>query len=455
MDTANNLLGGGSSDSEKYNKDTYIGFLKMKNGGMKIIPGDKDEKILATRNKILGHLDKVLSGGKDLKEKNIEKYFKALGGKFVRNDMCISGDNSNCKGGKNVSVAGAHKLLKLISKKNLPVDTALETFKGSAPELYEKLETKIKGGYKAVAYDDSDSDSDSVRGSDSNDSDSSKRGSPKGDSPKRDSPNSPKRNSPKRDSPKRSRSSESRRYNGGDKSSKKSNISGVKAMEFNKEFNIVNNDYSDFFQNKDNKKIRDDLINELEDDLRSYKTIDFGYGIIYMGALDGLFIRNKLCDLKNWDDCDKIRNKAIILGKKLRAKLTAQEESNKIGNRPYRDTDEVFNEYARNLSCAMRIRDDCPEERKGGYERDYYHDERRGGLSEERRNYYPEERRGGYPEERRDYYLEERRGGYLYERDYYPNEMHGGNLGLFRNEIERNISINLNNLRDQILNIDL
>ena len=30
MDTANNLLGGGSSDSEKYNKDTYIGFLKMK-----------------------------------------------------------------------------------------------------------------------------------------------------------------------------------------------------------------------------------------------------------------------------------------------------------------------------------------------------------------------------------------------------------------------------------------
>ena len=154
-----------SSTSKKYNKDTYIGFLKMKKGGMKIIPGNKDEKIIATRNKILEHLESVLSGGKRLKEKNIKKYFKALGGKYIRNDMCISGDNSNCKGGKNISVVGAHKLLKLISKKNLPLDTALETFKGSAPELYEKLENKIKGGYKAVSYD-SDSSKSSKGGGD-------------------------------------------------------------------------------------------------------------------------------------------------------------------------------------------------------------------------------------------------------------------------------------------------
>ena len=151
MDKIDNLLGGG--DSDKYNKKTYIGYLKMKNGGMKIIPGDMDEKIISTRNKILNHLDVVLSGGKRLKEKNIKKYFQALGGKYVRNDMCISGDNSNCKGGKSVSVDGAHKLLKLISKKDLPIDSALETFKGSAPQLYEKLETKIKGGYKSISYD--------------------------------------------------------------------------------------------------------------------------------------------------------------------------------------------------------------------------------------------------------------------------------------------------------------
>jgi hypothetical protein len=151
MDITNNLEGGSFSDSEKY-KDAYIGHVKVKNGNIKIIPGGKDVRILETRDKILGHLHKVLSGGKRLKEKNITKYFKALGGKYIRNDLCITGDNSNCKGGRNVSVDGAHKLLKLINKKNLPINSALETFKGSAPELYEKLETKIKGGYKAIGY---------------------------------------------------------------------------------------------------------------------------------------------------------------------------------------------------------------------------------------------------------------------------------------------------------------
>ena len=148
-----------SSSSEKYNKDTYIGYVKMKKGGMKIIQGDKDNKIISVRNKILGHLDQVLSGGKRLKEKNIKKYFKALGGKYIRNNICSSGNNSNCKGGRNISINGAHKLLKLISKKNLPINDALQTFKGSAPELYEKLENKIKGGYKLINYDSDSSHS--------------------------------------------------------------------------------------------------------------------------------------------------------------------------------------------------------------------------------------------------------------------------------------------------------
>jgi hypothetical protein len=148
MENITQLTGG-----SKYNKDTYIGYIKEKNGGMKVIPGDVDNKIIEKRDKILGHLNLVLSGGKRLKEKNIKKYFQALGGKYIRNDICISGDNSNCKNGRNVAIGGAHKLLKLVAKKKLPVDQALQTFKGSAPKLYEKLETKIKGGYKAYNYD--------------------------------------------------------------------------------------------------------------------------------------------------------------------------------------------------------------------------------------------------------------------------------------------------------------
>jgi len=135
------------------NSNKYIGNIKSKGDKIKIIPGEKDDRILFKRNKILGHLDKVLSGGKRLKEKNIPKYFQALGGKYIRNDICSTGDLNNCKGGKNATISGAHKLLKLVSKKNLPIDNALESFKGSAPKLYKKLETKIKGGYNAITYD--------------------------------------------------------------------------------------------------------------------------------------------------------------------------------------------------------------------------------------------------------------------------------------------------------------
>ena len=62
---------------------------------------------------------------------------------------------------------------------------------------------------------------------------------------------------------------------------------------------------------------------------------------------------------------------------------------------------------------------------RGGYNRDYYSI---GGYN---RNYYS--RRGSYSE-------------------YYPNSMHGGALGEFRSEINRNI---YESLRDDILNIEL
>jgi hypothetical protein len=178
----NNLVGGRDSSSEKYNKDTYIGYLKMKNGGMKIIPGENDNNIVARRDKILKHLELVLSGGKHLKEKNIKKYFNALGGKFLRNDMCISGDNPNCNNGKNISINGAYKLLKLINKKKIPIDNAINIFKGSAPQLYEKLETKLKGGYNSIIYDNdkrksssSSKSSSSIKSSSSSKSNSSSK----------------------------------------------------------------------------------------------------------------------------------------------------------------------------------------------------------------------------------------------------------------------------------------
>ena len=134
-----------SSSSESSNKE-YIGHIKSKDGGIKVIPGNKDNRILEKRNKILNHLEIVLSGGKSLKEKNIPTYFKALGGKYIRNDMCITGDSYDCKGGQNVSISGAHKLLKLSKKKELPMDQILDTFKKSAPVLYKKFESNIEGG---------------------------------------------------------------------------------------------------------------------------------------------------------------------------------------------------------------------------------------------------------------------------------------------------------------------
>jgi hypothetical protein len=141
------------SKNTEYNKSTYIGFLKMKKGGMKIIPGEMDTNIINKRNKILNHLDLVLGGHKKLKEKNIENYFKALGGKYVRNDICSGGDSHACKLGKKISLGGADKLLKLCAKKELPMDNILNKFKGSSPSLYKKLEQKITGVKGGVVPD--------------------------------------------------------------------------------------------------------------------------------------------------------------------------------------------------------------------------------------------------------------------------------------------------------------
>ena len=135
-----------SSSSSSENNKTYIGYIKSKDGGIKIIPGQKDDNILAKRNKILNHLEVVLSGGKSLKEKNIPKYFKALGGKYIRNDMCIGNNSNDCRNGQKVSIGGAHKLLKLAKKKDMSMNHILDNFKESAPILYKKFESNIEGG---------------------------------------------------------------------------------------------------------------------------------------------------------------------------------------------------------------------------------------------------------------------------------------------------------------------
>lgn len=134
-----------SSSSESNNK-SYIGHIKTKDGGIKLIPGNRDNEIIQKRDKILKHLEVVLSGDKYLKEKNIPKYFKALGGKYIRNDMCIGGNSNDCRNGQKVSIGGAHKLLKLSKKEELSMDNILNIFKESAPVLYKKFEPNIEGG---------------------------------------------------------------------------------------------------------------------------------------------------------------------------------------------------------------------------------------------------------------------------------------------------------------------
>jgi hypothetical protein len=127
------------NSESKYDKNTYIGYLKIKKGGMKIISGDVDDKIINKRDKVIKHLKKVLSGGKSLKDKNIKKYFKALGGKFVRSDIL------GLQNEKESSIRNVDKLLKLAAKNNLKLPHILDTFKGSAPSLYKELETNIIG----------------------------------------------------------------------------------------------------------------------------------------------------------------------------------------------------------------------------------------------------------------------------------------------------------------------
>jgi hypothetical protein len=131
----NNFVGGA-----EYNDSTYIGFLKIKDGGVKVVQGGEDNKIIKSRDYVL----KELSGG--LKKNTLPltrfpEYFSALEGKYVRNVMCGSG-SSGC--------VEARKRVKKITEQTIKGgmkqygDKVKNVFEINAPILYKKLKHNFK-----------------------------------------------------------------------------------------------------------------------------------------------------------------------------------------------------------------------------------------------------------------------------------------------------------------------
>ena len=141
-ETFNNLIGGSINESEfaggaEYNKETYIGHLKLKHGGMKIIRDAHDKQIGKERNVVLKHLHETLKGG-NLDHNNIDLYYKALEGGFIRALICPGHNNSaTCQKANYHNQKSAYKLSKHALKGGN--HTVLKTFKTSAPKLYQHL----------------------------------------------------------------------------------------------------------------------------------------------------------------------------------------------------------------------------------------------------------------------------------------------------------------------------
>jgi hypothetical protein len=124
----------------EYDTSTYIGFLKRKNGGFKIVGGDQDNKIIKNRDYIL----KELIGG--LKDNNLNisrlpEYFSALEGKYIRNLM---------KGPNDTIAIVARQRTKKITEKTIKGgykqygDKVKNILEIHAPVLYKKFEKKFK-----------------------------------------------------------------------------------------------------------------------------------------------------------------------------------------------------------------------------------------------------------------------------------------------------------------------
>jgi hypothetical protein len=160
-ETYNKFTGGA-----EYNKDTYIGHLKLKNGGMKIVKGDDDDRIKKERNIVLEHLHKSLNGGK-IDADNLPTYYKALEGGYIRNLICPT-DSKTCSNFIDNNKMAAYKLSKNALKNGYA--NTLKTFKQNAPKLYKNLKDsdyikKLK--YKRDKYLNRLSDGGSAKSDDS------------------------------------------------------------------------------------------------------------------------------------------------------------------------------------------------------------------------------------------------------------------------------------------------
>jgi len=124
-----------------YNKDTYIGYLKIKNGGMKIVDGTEDEEIIEERNIILKHLVEIINDTLPLVNEYIILYAKALEGKYIRNHICKLSEN-DCKNEIDTVIKISKKLLKKAIK--LKMYNVLYIFNENAPKLSIGLKKYIK-----------------------------------------------------------------------------------------------------------------------------------------------------------------------------------------------------------------------------------------------------------------------------------------------------------------------
>jgi hypothetical protein len=335
-------------ENKRYNKDTYIGYLKHQNGGIKIIPGDKDNKIIERRDKILTHLNAVFSGGHKLKEKNLVKYFKALEGKYVRGKMTPD----NTSGGSKETLKDAHKLIKYSLKKDFPLDTILNIFRGSSPKLYSKLESKVETNN----YESRRSSYRSNGGySESRESYRSEGG--------------------------RRYSEGGGRYSGGEKLTL-SLFRDIPTM-------TTGFSYHEYFLDKDNKDKRNAIIKEYEE---SNSVPSISDAIIYIGAIEALYNRNVLCDLGNTSDCNNKKGKALQMGRRLYKELKKTYPNNNI--------DGIFKDEGYNIFDYIN------KHKFGGYSesRESYRSE--GGYNSEN-----EKRRSFYRSEG-DYGSESRRSSY-------------------------------------------
>jgi hypothetical protein len=128
------------SEHDVYDASTYIGYLKQKNGGFKIVGGEQDNKIIKNRDYIL----KELLGGLKNNNLNISRfpeYFSALEGKYIRNVMQGSG---------NTDAIVARQRTKKITEKTIKGgfklygDKVKNILEINAPVLYKKFEKKFK-----------------------------------------------------------------------------------------------------------------------------------------------------------------------------------------------------------------------------------------------------------------------------------------------------------------------